>query len=653
MEKKGSRLVQPLQKGLATDKKTQDANKLWPRGCRRREPNGGTFPKNDTSRKPIPQRNKGFDKRPRPRGFYFSEDASGGEESGLVQQSPELGSVFLQGSKKQSLNHLLNFHFKSGENTLNVGPRMNSTLKPKYKKEQFLQANCQFIVRQSGDYKAYMNNPDSLVDWGLIEQVNISVLDFPSCPICLYPPVAAKMTRCGHIYCWSCILHYLALSDKQSRNCPICYESVSKNDLKSVITIPHSLRNINDKITFKLMKRARGSLIAYPADLQVAERDVPYNASDEIMPHIYTKLLTAGRGEVCTIIDREQSELLRQLAEDDECPEKCFIEQALSLLHERHQLYVNENQEIVGNTVSDTECLWEPNTNLTPLDEDGNPVPTKHFYFYQAADGQHIYMHNINVRMLEHTYGSLEFCPQTIIGRILEKETGSVTEDLRRRHRYMQHLPVTCQFELAEIQLKPPIIKQETWKLFQDEIDTRYKRRQRRHREEKKREKQITEQENKQMGKYVEANIHIESQQDFPDFQVAMAMINEMGDISPHSERSSSPISFQIVSSPPTTDCVSFAKMLSTNKSSTPIWPLRKAVPTNNPVPTSSNIECGMESSSTCGHNQSFGDVLALALENASLNNNDNGNLKRGAKKKKQKKILFSTSMTFNGNERT
>lgn len=54
----------------------------------------------------------------------------------------------------------------------------------------------------------------------------------PKCPICLGAPVAAKMTKCGHIYCWSCILHYLALSDNASRPCPICYESVGSKDLK-------------------------------------------------------------------------------------------------------------------------------------------------------------------------------------------------------------------------------------------------------------------------------------------------------------------------------------------------------------------------------------------------------------------------------------
>lgn len=64
--------------------------------------------------------------------------------------------------------------------------------------------------------------------------------------------------------------------------------------------------------------------------------------------------------------------------------------------------------------------------------------------------------------MLEHTYGSLEKSPRTLVGKIVEKEGGSMTEELRKRLRYLQHLPVTCQFEVAEIQLKPPIITKET-----------------------------------------------------------------------------------------------------------------------------------------------------------------------------------------------
>lgn len=68
--------------------------------------------------------------------------------------------------------------------------------------------------------------------------------------------------------------------------------------------------------------------------------------------------------------------------------------------------------------------------------------------------------------MLEHMYGSLENCPLTLSGRILEKEGGSMTEDLRKRLRYLQHLPITCQFEVAEIQLGPQVISKDTLEFF-------------------------------------------------------------------------------------------------------------------------------------------------------------------------------------------
>ena len=85
----------------------------------------------------------------------------------------------------------------------------------------------------------------------------------------------AKMTRCGHIYCWSCILHYLSLvgltlslfrdvevmcaflvfdglirplshsrfpflfqqTDKPWHKCPICYEAVHKKALKRYVNV--------------------------------------------------------------------------------------------------------------------------------------------------------------------------------------------------------------------------------------------------------------------------------------------------------------------------------------------------------------------------------------------------------------------------------
>jgi hypothetical protein len=71
-----------------------------------------------------------------------------------------------------------------------------------------------------------------------------------SCPICLSKPVAARMTKCGHvsqpsapmkicayrqIFCFPCILHFIQLSDiPKSARCPICGDTIHEGMLKSV-----------------------------------------------------------------------------------------------------------------------------------------------------------------------------------------------------------------------------------------------------------------------------------------------------------------------------------------------------------------------------------------------------------------------------------
>lgn len=88
------------------------------------------------------------------------------------------------------------------------------------------------------------------------------------------------------------------------------------------------------------------------------------------------------------------------------------------------------------------------------------------FIVISASDGQQIYLHAVNVQMLEMTYGCLRDSPSELTGVIVEKEAGSMTVELRKRLRYLQHLPVTAQFEVAEIELLPPLVTQSTIDAF-------------------------------------------------------------------------------------------------------------------------------------------------------------------------------------------
>ena len=77
------------------------------------------------------------------------------------------------------------------------------------------------------------------------------------------------------------------------------------------------------------------------------------------------------------------------------------------------------------------------------------PLPHVH----TAADGQRIYLSSLNVRCLVHPFGSMEKCPDEVVGPVLELEELSVTEETRKRFRHMGHLPLSTEFSIAELDL--------------------------------------------------------------------------------------------------------------------------------------------------------------------------------------------------------
>lgn len=201
----------------------------------------------------------------------------------------------------------------------------------------------------------------------------------------------------------------------------------------------------------------------------------------------------------------------------------------------------DENNETAAATaaVAENNFIIDEETNLTlhDIDIESMAIDSNLFYFYQAADGQHLYLKSINVRMLQMQYGSLDKAPRTICGKILQKESCSMTEDLRKRLKYLQHLPVTSQFDVVEIALDIPIVSAEVlakfkgkkivlnfyqliaiFVKFSDELIHRQKQRQRRAREERQREKHINEVNDRQIGKILSrsANIDMTSNRHFP-----------------------------------------------------------------------------------------------------------------------------------------
>ncbi|KAI6047843.1 hypothetical protein EDC04DRAFT_2886641 [Pisolithus marmoratus] len=123
----------------------------------------------------------------------------------------------------------------------------------------FVNAQYRFVMKPTGDYTVHFADPDIFFQWQDILQVIIPrtsalALTTPtsggtreldegltSCPICLSSPIVPRMTMCGHVFCFPCILHYLGVSGAAGwARCPICFDSVHEQQLKSVKWHEHS-----------------------------------------------------------------------------------------------------------------------------------------------------------------------------------------------------------------------------------------------------------------------------------------------------------------------------------------------------------------------------------------------------------------------------
>jgi len=82
------------------------------------------------------------------------------------------------------------------------------------------------------------------------------------CPICLHPPIAAKVGRCGHAHCSSCILKLISISEYPE--CPICQCDIKLTDLRSVICGVEKRPKLNSTIEFVKMKRTKNSVASLP-----------------------------------------------------------------------------------------------------------------------------------------------------------------------------------------------------------------------------------------------------------------------------------------------------------------------------------------------------------------------------------------------------
>ena len=84
-----------------------------------------------------------------------------------------------------------------------------------------------------------------------------------------------------------------------------------------------------------------------------------------------------------------------------------------------------------------------------------NPPPpsTSTYYFYQAANGQPIFLHPLDIRILFAHFHSYSAFPDEITVRVESRTESTVNDDLRKRCKYLGHLPEGADVVFVETDL--------------------------------------------------------------------------------------------------------------------------------------------------------------------------------------------------------
>ncbi|KJE97337.1 hypothetical protein CAOG_09060 [Capsaspora owczarzaki ATCC 30864] len=442
-----------------------------------------------------------------------------------------------------------------------------------FSKQQTLQTQCQMLVQSTANTLPFVTDPDALTEWSTIEEVRVlsGNDETASCPICLCHPIAAKMAQCGHVFCWACVLQYISFGERPWRKCPICFEAIHVEDLRSAVSIAKHTPAVGEMLTLTLMARDKNCTIPVPvsATAKYALADVYIAGQQEEAIQQHCRVLRITPAQVLdTTIAREKTELMLQYEELVQTsgtadPQLAFIAMAQAALQQRESqltalLSVGTLLSAEFSTlsmapaapVSVSSSAWSKPQSSVPTstesafsDEedddqveqsaaaDHEPIPSSSSsapahshhssagvepdtaYFYQASDGQRVFMHPINARCLMFQNGnSLAHCPPTIRVRVLENEAHIQTEETRKRFRVLGHLAQATEFVFCEVDLND-MLNSETRRQFGDELAKRKQRRSSRIRQEHQMEKRLEQEARRQ---HQQALIDTRSLGDFP-----------------------------------------------------------------------------------------------------------------------------------------
>lgn len=328
------------------------------------------------------------------------------------------------------------------------------------------------------------------------------------------------------------------------KKCPICWDSIYVSETRPVRWFvgqeAESPQESGD-VVLRLLMRQPKSTLAIPrdgADTVDSSVEIPWYFVAEVMD--YARIVKGSRDYMIEQYDKEIEELL-ELEKVDELmfgDDTQWTKKAVLSVHEakeklkglsnpptmthkpqerrgRKTLSGNHDSTLICSDSSRVEAPCPSSESKTPQIQDAvvsetpdhtaartllqhplqsrgsssvsQQLPTEApYFFYEAL--RHYYLSPLDIRILKAAFGDYASFPSTILPRVEHISTGHIVDDeLRRRAKYLAHLPHGCEVNFLECNwtdVVPPVVLD----CFAGEIDRRRrKNREKDAREEKER----------------------------------------------------------------------------------------------------------------------------------------------------------------------
>jgi len=195
--------------------------------------------------------------------------------------------------------------------------------------------------------------------------------------------------------------------------------------------------DMDDILTLRLMERPHDSVIALPRSPHWPIDTSMGLACTQPDALVFARCVLASRSLMTSSLEADMTSV-----EKDMSPPHASLLDELSLefLRVAHAQLTEqwEQAQALPESVG-TQCM---------------PDEHRHgmsYFYYQAASGQNVFIHPIDIKVLLSHFGTYAAFPDTLMVVVEHAEEGTVDESLRKRCKYMAHLPMSADVTFVEI----------------------------------------------------------------------------------------------------------------------------------------------------------------------------------------------------------